>query len=95
MIKSFGSHDTELVWWRETVRRLPPDIQRTAHRKLLQINAVTRVESLMVPLGNRLERLRGRRAGQHSVRINAQWRICFVWRDGHAHAVEIVDYHDE
>ena len=84
MIKSFADRRTEEVWRREQVRRLPADIQRAAHRKLLQINAAGRVESLAVPPGNRLERLRGRRARQHSIRINAQWRSCFVWRDGDA-----------
>ena len=92
MIASFADAETEKVFRAEVARRLPPDIQRTARRKLLQLRAVTRLADLAVPPGNRLEALRGGRAGQHSIRINDQWRICFRWDSG-AHAVEIVDYH--
>lgn len=74
-------------------RKLPSDIQRIALRKLTQLSAADSLDDLRVPPGNRLEALKGNRAGQHSIRINDQWRICFVWKDGHAHAVEIVDYH--
>jgi len=73
-------------------RRLPPNIQRTARRKLLQLHAATQLADMAVPPGNRLEALKGQRAGQHSIRINDQWRICFRWQSG-AHQVEIVDYH--
>ena len=68
-------------------------IERVARRKLLYLHAVKRLEDLRMPPGNRLEALKGDRAGQHSIRINDQWRICFVWRDGEAHGAEIVDYH--
>jgi len=68
-------------------------IERVARRRLLYLHAAKRLEELRVPPGNRLESLRGDRAGQHSIRINDQWRICFVWRNGEAHDVEIVDYH--
>lgn len=68
-------------------------IERAARRKLLCLNAAKRVEDLRVPPGNRLETLKGSRAGQYSIRIDDQWRICFAWRDGEAHDVEIVDYH--
>ncbi len=69
------------------------NIDVVALRKLQQLHAATTLEFLRVPPGNRLESLSGDRAGQHSIRINAQWRVCFVWPDGHAHQVEIVDYH--
>ena len=68
-------------------------IERVARRKLLYLHAARRLEDLRVPPGNHLEALRGNRSGQHSIRINDQWRICFIWRDGEAHEVEIVDYH--
>ena len=93
MIKGFGDREAERVFRRERSRRLPYGIQRIALRKLLQIGAATRLESLRVPPGNRLEALHGDRTGQHSVRINDQWRICFVWYNGDAYEVEIVDYH--
>jgi proteic killer suppression protein len=81
------------VFEREWARKLPPDVQRRAHRKLLLLGAAERLEELRVPPGNRLERLAGDRAGQHSIRINDQWRICFRWKEGDAHDVEICDYH--
>ena len=93
MIKSFRSPEAEKIFRREYVRKLPHDIQRTALRKLWMIDAAPDLTSLRVPPGNRLEALAGNRAGQHSIRINDQWRICFRWREGHAHDVEIVDYH--
>jgi len=92
MIESFACGETERVFRGELSRRLPTDIQRTARRKLLQLHAATQLGDLRVPPGNRLEALRGGRSGQHSIRINDQWRICFRWESG-AHAVEIVDYH--
>jgi len=93
MIKSFADKATAGLFHGRSQRKFPPDIQRTALRKLLQINAAAELGFLRVPPGNRLERLKGDRVGQHSIRINDQWRICFVWRDGHAHEVEITDYH--
>jgi proteic killer suppression protein len=93
MIKSFRSPEAEKIFRREHVRKLPHDIQRTALRKLWMVDAAPDLISLRVPLGNRLEALSGSRSGQHSIRINDQWRICFRWRDGNAHDVEIVDYH--
>jgi proteic killer suppression protein len=92
MIESFACAETEKVFHAEGSRRLPPDIQRTARRKLLQLEAATQLRDLAVPPGNRLEALHGGRAGQHSIRVNDQWRICFRWAAG-AHEVEIVDYH--
>jgi len=93
VIKSFADRATESVFRREFTRKLPHDIQAAAHRKLLLIHAATRLETLMVPPGNRLEALKGNRKGQHSIRVNEQWRICFRWTDGNAYDVEIVDYH--
>jgi proteic killer suppression protein len=93
MIVSFRDRETETIWRGEYSRRLPPDIQAVALRKLRLLNNARRLDDLRVPPANRLEALRGRRRGQHSIRINDQWRICFVWRDGHAREVEIVDYH--
>lgn len=75
------------------VADLPPDIQRTAMRKLKILHNAISLNDLRVPPGNRLEALKGNRAGQYSIRINSQWRICFVWSDGNAHCAEIVDYH--
>lgn len=93
MIKGFRDKDTDRLFHGYFVRRLPHDLQRLARRKLLQLDAATVLETLRVPPGNRLEALGKDRKGQHSVRINDQWRICFTWRDGHAYDVEIVDYH--
>ena len=92
MIESFACAETEQIFRGEVSRRLPTDIQRTARRKLLQLDAATQLQDLRVPPGNRLEPLKGGRTGQHSIRINDQWRICFRWESG-AHEVEIVDYH--
>ena len=92
MIRSFRSADTERLFRRETVRRFKA-MERSALRKLDILDATTDLESLANLPGNRLERLKGDRKGQYSIRINDQWRICFEWREGHAHAVEIVDYH--
>jgi len=82
-----------VIWAGDVSRKLPQDIQRSALRKLEVLNAATDVTDLWTPPGNRLEALKGSRAGQHSIRINDQWRLCFVWRDSGAHDVEIVDYH--
>ena len=93
MIKSFADADTESVFDSEPARRSPSEIQRTARRKLLQLAAADRLEIMRLPPGNRLEALKGDRRGQHSIRINDQWRICFRWEEQDAHDVEIVDYH--
>jgi proteic killer suppression protein len=93
VIRSFRDAQTRKVFEREHVRRFGPDVQRQAHRKLLLLDAAERLEELRVPPGNRLERLVGDRADQHSIRVNDQWRICFRWKDGDAYDVEICDYH--
>ena len=93
MIASFRDTETATVWDGRRSRKLPSGIQAVALRKLRLHNSAKRIDDLRVPPGNRLEALHGERRGQHSIRINDQWRICFVWRDGHAHQVEIVDYH--
>jgi proteic killer suppression protein len=92
VIKSFGAKDAESLHRREPVKRLK-SIERVALRKLRQLDAAKLLTDLASPPGNHLEALTGDRRGQHSIRINDQWRICFVWRDGDAYAVEIVDYH--
>ncbi len=93
MIRNFADPRAEALFAGRMVRGLPPDIQRRAQRKLVMLAAAERLDDLRSPPGNKLEALRGDRAGSHSIRINDQWRICFVWREGHAHDVEIVDYH--
>ena len=93
MIRSFRCPDTARVFRRERVRAFPHDIQQRAYRKLAMVATAARLDDLRALPGNRLEAMRGSRAGQHSLRINDQWRICFVWRDGGAEQVEIVDYH--
>jgi proteic killer suppression protein len=93
VIRSFADKETERIWNGDTSRRLPNQIQALARRKLRMLNAAQRLDDLRIPPANRLEALRGKRAGQHSIRINDQWRICFVWREGQCDAVEIVDYH--
>ena len=93
MIVSFRDRETEKVWNGLKSRRLPGDIQAVALRKLRLINAANRIDDLKVPPGNRLESLKADRAGQWSIRINDQWRICFRWTEGGAEDVEIVDYH--
>ncbi|WP_299298500.1 type II toxin-antitoxin system RelE/ParE family toxin [uncultured Brachybacterium sp.] len=93
MIRSFGSKDTERIWHEQYVKRVDRTMQRAALRKLELIHAAKDVEDLRVPPGNRLERLVGDRRGQHSIRVTAQWRLCFVWREGGADNVELVDYH--
>ena len=93
MIKSFRDRDTERLFQREHIRRVPPRLVRGALKKLLILDAAERLEDLRLPPGNRLEKLKGDRSGQHSIRINDQWRVCFRWRDGNAYDVEIADYH--
>ena len=93
MIRSFKSKETEAIWQGQVSRRLPREIQDRALRKLRQLDASRTVDDLRNPPGNRLEALSGDRAGQMSIRINDQWRLCFIWRDGDAIDVEIDDYH--
>lgn len=93
MIHGFRDSETERIWSGQRSRHLPAEIQAVALRKLRMINQARALSDLRVPPGNRLERLGADRAGQHSIRINDQWRICFEWREGGARSVEIVDYH--
>lgn len=93
MIRSFGDRDTERLWRREPVRSLDSRILRVALRKLAHVNAAVTLDELRVPPGNRLEALKGDRAGQHSIRINDQWRVCFTWTLNGPEDVMIVDYH--
>lgn len=93
MIKSFKDKETEKVFNRNYSKKLPETIQQRALRKLRMIDAAADINDLRVPPGNRLEALSGNREGQHSIRINNQWRICFTWNRGDAYDVEIVDYH--
>ena len=93
MIRSFGSKGTERLWRRERVRSIDPRIHRVALRTLRQVGSAESLEDLRIPPGNRLEALKGDCAGQHSIRINDQWRICFVWTDAGPEEVQIVDYH--
>jgi proteic killer suppression protein len=92
MIRSFACADTEALFNSRAVARFR-NIERVARRKLLQIHAATELASLRIPPGNRLESLKGNRKGQHSIRVNDQWRICFKWKSDGAHEIEIVDYH--
>ena len=93
MIRTFKDTETEKIFNRERSRKLPHDIQQVALRKLRMLHRSRILNDLRVPPGNQLEKLRGERFGQHSVRINDQWRICFVWENEDAYDVEIVDYH--
>ena len=93
MIQSFGDSETEKIWLGRRSAKLPTDIQATALRKLRLLNQARALSDLRVPPDNRLEALAGDRKGQHSIRINDQWRICFVWEKGGPVNVEIVDYH--
>ena len=93
MIVDFRCGESELIWNGQVSRRLPQDIQKTALRKLRMLNNAKRLSDLSVPPNNCLEALKKDRLGQHSIRINDQWRICFVWTDGGPAHVEIVDYH--
>jgi proteic killer suppression protein len=93
MIRDFRDKETQKIWEGSISRKLPTDIQAVARRKLRMLNNAHHLNDLRVPPANRLEALKGARKGQHSIRINDQWRICFAWRNGNAEAVEIVDYH--
>jgi proteic killer suppression protein len=93
VIQSFADEPTRKVWAREHVRRFGPEIQRAAQKKLRLLNAAETINDLRIPPGNRLEKLVGDRDGQHSIRINDQYRICFVWTSAGPTDVQIVDYH--
>jgi proteic killer suppression protein len=93
MIRSFGGHEAEKVWNGQFSTKVPHDIQRASRRKLRMINNAQSLTDLSIPPGNALEPLKGDRAGQYSIRINDQWRVCFLWAEGNAYEVEIVDYH--
>ena len=93
MIGSFRNKETQRLWLRRYSRRVPPELHRAAWRKLAMLDAAERLNDLRLPPGNRLERLTGDREGEYSIRINEQWRVCFQWHEGNAHAVEITDYH--
>jgi toxin HigB-1 len=93
MIRSFADGETEKIFNRDFSRKLPPEIQSAARRKMMIIHAAGNLHDLRVPPGNRLEVLHGDREGQYSIRINEQWRLCFRWKDGNASEVEITDYH--
>ena len=93
VLRSFGTADTERVWKRQRVAKLGTELQRAAYRKLLILDAADVLQDLRIPPGNRLELLKGDRAGQHSIRVNEQWRLCFTWTDTGPVDVELVDYH--
>ncbi len=93
MLKSFADKETEKIWNEQTSRRLPIAIQQRALNKLAMMSQAANLEDLKIPPANRLEALKGDRSGQFSIRINQQWRICFRWKNGDAHDVEITDYH--
>ena len=93
MIRSFRDRETRRLWRERRTRALPADVAQRAYDKLVQLNLAEALEDLRVPLGNRLEKLSGDRVGQQSIRINRQYRVCFVWEDGDAYEVEITDYH--
>ena len=93
MIKSFKDSETEKIYFRERSRKLSPDVQQVALRKLGVVNNAKNINDLRIPPANRLEKLTGNRSGQYSVRINDQWRVCFIWKDGDATEVEITDCH--
>jgi toxin HigB-1 len=93
VIETFASDETEKIFLGKLSTKLPKDIQRTARRKLIYIDDADDLQDLLAPPGNKLEKLKGDRSGQYSIRINDQWRICFRWVDSKARNVEIVDYH--
>ncbi len=93
MIRSFKGKDAETIWQGIPSRRVPPGIQLVARRKLRMLNSAAGLDDLRIPPANRLEALKGGRRGQFSISVNDQWRICFRWKEGDAHDVEIVDYH--
>ena len=93
MIKSFKSKETQKLFQRQFSRKLPPEIHRIARKKLEVLDASETIQDLRTPPSNHLEKLSKERKGQHSIRVNDQWRICFEWREGNAYNFEIVDYH--
>lgn len=93
MIRSFVDKETEKVYHQVRSAKLPPDIQHVAMRKLWILDAATNINDLRVPPGNRLEKLKGNNTARYSIRINNQWRICFIWNNNNAYSVEITDYH--
>ncbi|MBA3426882.1 MAG: type II toxin-antitoxin system RelE/ParE family toxin [Rubrobacter sp.] len=93
MIRSFQDKETRRIWERRHSRAVPSNLQRKALRKLVEVNNAEDLNDLRVPPGNRLEKLSGDREGQHSIRINDRYRVCFEWGEGDAHQVEVVDYH--
>lgn len=93
MIRSFKCKETEKIFIRENSRKFSPNIQKIAQRKLVMIHAATNLDDLRIPPANHLEALKGKRKGQHSIRVNNQWRICFKWDNNDAIHVEIIDYH--
>jgi proteic killer suppression protein len=93
VIKSFADKETERVNRRELSKKFPIDVQKIGVRKLRMLNNAQALRDLKSPPGNRLEKLKGTRAGQYSIRVNDQWRVCFVWRENNAYDVEIIDYH--
>jgi len=93
VIQSFKDKETAKIWSQSYSKRLPKEIQRAGLRKLFMLNRAINLEDLKVPPSNFLEKLKGNRLGQYSIRINKQWRICFIWKNGEAYDVEIIDYH--
>jgi proteic killer suppression protein len=93
VIKNFKSSETELIWQEEFSRKYPPHIQKAALRKLIMLHRSVNILDLSIPPANHLEKLQGDKHGVYSIRINAQWRICFRWENGNAFDVEIIDYH--
>jgi len=93
MIKSFKDKETEKLFSRHFSKKLPQNLQHLARRKLVMLDAAPELNALRIPPGNRLEALKGDRKGQHSIRINDRWRVCFRWKTGDAYDVEIADYH--
>ena len=93
MIKSFRNAAAEAAWARDFIKGIPNDVIKVANRKLLQIHNARSLDDLRAPPGNRLETMKCDRKGQHSIRINDQWRVCFRWQDGDAFEVEVTDYH--
>jgi proteic killer suppression protein len=93
MIRSFKSKEAEKIWDGEFSKKLPNDIQKIMRRKLRMLNNSIELNDLKIPPSNNLEPLKGDRKGQHSIKVNDQWRICFEWKDGDCYNIEIVDYH--